>query len=240
VRPLSTRSVVLSLLLGTHPPELPARELVRVAALLDVGESALRVALSRMVARGDLVRTGGGYRLAPRLAERQARQDAALAPRQREWDGRWELAAVAGGPRRAADRAALRTSLADLRLAELRDGLWLRPANLVREWPDLPVQRFTADPEGDPTALARALWDLDARAAQGRELGDALARAVRPRERFAAAAAVVRFLRTDPVLPAALLPPGWPGESLHGAYAAYRGELAALPASGRPPAVAAG
>jgi phenylacetic acid degradation operon negative regulatory protein len=94
------------------------------------------------------------------------------------------------------------------------------------------VQRFTADPEGDPAVLARALWDLDTRAAQGRELRDALARAVRPRERFAAAAAVVRFLRTDPVLPAALLPPGWPGDALHAAYAAYREELAALPVNG--------
>ena len=232
MRPLSTRSVVLSLLLGTHPPELPARELVRVAALLDVGESALRVALSRMVGRGDLVRTAGGYRLSSRLVDRQARQDAALAPRRREWDGRWELAAVAGGPRRAADRAALRTTLTGLRLAELRDGLWLRPADLVREWPDLPVQRFTADPDGDPTALARVLWDLDALAGQGRDLRDRLSRADSPRERFAAAAAVVRFLRTDPVLPAALLPPAWPGAALHAAYAAYRSELAALPVSG--------
>lgn len=240
MRPLTTRSVVLSLLLGTHPPELPARELVRTAALLDVGESALRVALSRMVARGDLERTAGGYRLAPRLVARQARQDADLAPRRREWDGRWELAAVTAGPRRAADRAALRAALTGLRLGELRDGLWLRPADLVREWPDLPVQRFTADPDGDPAALARALWDLDGLTARGRGLHDRLAGAVRPRERFAAAAAVVRFLRADPVLPAALLPPGWPGPALHAAYAAYRAELAALREPGGRARTAAG
>lgn len=228
MRPLTTRSVVLSLLLGSHPPELPARELVRIAGSLDVGESALRVALSRMVAAGDLLRTDAGYRLAPRLVERQARQDAALAPGQRDWDGGWELAAVTGGPRTPTDRAALRAALSGLRLAELRDGLWLRPLTLVRPWPDLPVERFTARPDGDPVALARTLWDLDGLAAQGRALRERLADADGARGRFTVAAEVVRYLHADPVLPPALLPPDWPAADLHGAYAGYRAGLGAL------------
>jgi phenylacetic acid degradation operon negative regulatory protein len=38
---------------------------------------------------------------------------------------------------------------------------------------------------------------------------------------FAAAAATLRHLRTDPLLPAALLPPGWPADRLRARYVGY-------------------
>ncbi|MYR63731.1 PaaX domain-containing protein, C- domain protein, partial [Streptomyces sp. SID625] len=63
LRPLSARSVVLSLLLGTHPPELPVKDLVRAVEPFGVGGSTLRAALSRMVAAGDLRRADGVHRL---------------------------------------------------------------------------------------------------------------------------------------------------------------------------------
>ena len=78
LRPLSARSVVLSLLLGAHPAELSAAALVRAGDLFEVPETTLRATLSRMVAAGDLVRDGSTYRLSERLLERQRRQDAAL------------------------------------------------------------------------------------------------------------------------------------------------------------------
>jgi hypothetical protein len=75
MRPLSARSVVLSLLLGSHPPELPVSAIVVAGELFDIAEPTLRVALTRMVANGDLERTDRTYRLNSRLAERQRRQD---------------------------------------------------------------------------------------------------------------------------------------------------------------------
>jgi phenylacetic acid degradation operon negative regulatory protein len=42
------------------------------------------------------------------------------------------------------------------------------------------------------------------------------------------AAAMVRHLQDDPVLPLALLPAGWPGARLRKAYAGYERELAGL------------
>lgn len=72
---LSARSAVLSALLGSHPPRLPARHLVRIGALFGIAEGTVRVALSRMVAAGDLLQAGGQYTLSQRLVERQARQD---------------------------------------------------------------------------------------------------------------------------------------------------------------------
>ncbi|MER6984327.1 PaaX domain-containing protein, C- domain protein, partial [Streptomyces carpinensis] len=126
LRPLSARSVILSLLLGTHPPELPVKDLVRAVEPFGIGGSTLRAALSRMVAAGDLRRAGGVHGLSDRLLERQRRQDAAVHPQTRHWDGLWEMAVVTATGRGPAERAELRAGLAALRLAELREGVWLR------------------------------------------------------------------------------------------------------------------
>ncbi len=145
LRPLSARSVVLSLLLGVHPAELSAAALVRAGDLFDVPETTLRAAVSRMVSAGDLVRDGGTYRLSERLLDRQRRQDEALRIDQVDWDGAWEQVVITSSGRSAADRAGLRSTLAALRLAELREGVWLRPANLARPlpaWPDDLITTF--------------------------------------------------------------------------------------------------
>ncbi len=135
LRPLTTRSIVLSTLLGHHPAELPARALVRAGQVFGTAEGTVRVALTRMVAAGDLQQRDGTYRLSPRLLARQARQDDSHAPRLRPWAGDWEIALVTGERRPATERAALRQAMATLRLAELREGSWLRPANLERPRP---------------------------------------------------------------------------------------------------------
>ncbi|MGW2047244.1 PaaX family transcriptional regulator C-terminal domain-containing protein [Streptomyces sp. NPDC001858] len=219
--PLSARSVVLSLLLGTHPPQLAAKDLVRGLELFGVGGSTVRAALSRMVTAGDLRRTDGVYRLSDRLLERQRRQDDSLHPDTRAWDGDWETAVITATGRGPAERAELRTRLSALRLAELREGVWLRPANLGRPWPpdlDDVLQRFTARPAAPARELAASLWPLDAWAETARALLAHVDRTERPADRMTALAAVVRHLRADPVLPTALLPADWPGPALRGTY----------------------
>lgn len=219
---LSARSAVLSALLGSHPPSLPARHLVRIGALFGIAEGTVRVALSRMVAAGDLVQSGGLYTLSRRLVERQARQDESRAPRTRPWDGAWEIAVVTAERRAPADRAALRHTMTTLRLAELREGTWMRPANLVRDWPEIVTAQCTlidGRPRTDPTPL---LWDLDGWAAEARRLHRALDRALDQAgglaEGFLVSAAVLRHLLADPLLPAELLPAGWPGAELRARY----------------------
>ncbi|CAM5259302.1 PaaX family transcriptional regulator C-terminal domain-containing protein [Streptomyces aurantiogriseus] len=228
LRPLSARSVVLSLLLGTHPPQLPVKDLVRLVEPFGVGGSTLRAALSRMVAAGDLRRAGAVYGLSDRLLERQRRQDDAVHPATRPWGGDWEMAVVTATGRGPAERAELRTELTRLRLAELREGVWLRPATLLRPWPDelADVTRyFTARPGTADRELAAALWPLDEWAAQARALLAHIARARQPADRFTAFAAVVRHLLADPVLPPELLPADWPGAALRAAYTAYQREV---------------
>ncbi|MBO0839918.1 MAG: PaaX domain-containing protein, C- domain protein [Sciscionella sp.] len=229
-RPLSARSVVLSLLLGAHPPELPTRELIRAADGFGIRSATLRVALSRMVTAGDLTRTATGYRLADRLLARQRRQDEAIDPRTIRWHGDWELAVITATGRSAAQRAELRADLGGLRLAELREGVWLRPANLRRRWPDrLETTSLRLRARSDhPESLAASLWELDGWAREANAVLRGFRDAREPARRLAAAAAIVRHLSTDPVLPKELLPDDWPADELRAAYADYRDELIAV------------
>lgn len=240
VRPLSARSAVLSLLLGAHPPSLPVRDLVRAARLLHISESALRVALTRMVAAGDLVREDTTYCLSDRLLARQQRQDERLDLPQHAWHDRWRLVMVTAVGRSAAERLQLRTQLHEAHLAELREGVWLRPDNLqlaLAESDGTWTTCFTGMPEGDPRLLAEQLWDLPGWANTGRQLVDLLQSAPDPARQLAVAAATLRQLLIDPILPPELLPGGWPSSELRAAYTAYRSKFAELvqPANGTPP-----
>jgi phenylacetic acid degradation operon negative regulatory protein len=230
LRPLTARSVVLSTLLGLHPPRLGARGFVRVGELFGIAEGTIRVALSRMVASGDLVQTGGMYELPERLRLRQARQDESRFPRPRPWDGTWEIAVITAERRPAAERAALRQAMSGLRLAELREGTWLRPANLARGGgrPEIVERRCTflaGRPEGDPAALAASLWDLDAWASTARDLRDAIGGAGTLAEQFTVSAAVRRHLLRDPLLPVPLLPGAWPGPGLRERYERFEADF---------------
>ena len=138
LRPLTARSAVLSTLLGAHPPRLPARSLVRVGELFGIAEGTIRVALSRMVAAGDLTQVNGDYQLTRRLRDAAGAagpEPHAVDPRvgRRRGRSRWSRPRAA----RPTERTAFRTAMAELRLAELREGTWLRPANLSasgRRW----------------------------------------------------------------------------------------------------------
>ena len=108
---MTARSVVLSVLLGAHPACATASELVRLTADFGLKESAVRVALTRMVSAGDLVRDRDGYRLSDRLLARQRRQDDALNPRLREWNGDWTMLVITSVGTDARTRSGLRMAL---------------------------------------------------------------------------------------------------------------------------------
>ena len=229
-QPLTARSVLASALLGEDPPELPVAHLVHLAGLFGINPNRARVALSRMVASGEVVTDGSGrYRLAGRLLERRERQEASRAGRTGGWSGQWHLVVVIAGGSPAGQRSARRRRLVLARLAHQRDGVWLRPDNLdlrpdPAEDPDLVVYR--AVPHRDPVGLAASLWDLAGWGHRAESLLVALDRTVTrgPDDLapgFVLSAAVLRHLQADPLLPAGLLPDGWPGPTLREAYAAW-------------------
>jgi len=226
---MTARSVVLSVLLGAHPASATASELIRLTADFDIREPTLRVALTRMVSAGDLVRSQDGYRLADRLLARQRRQDDAIDPRLRTWDGTWTTLVITSVGIDARTRAALRTSLQDSRFAELREGVWLRPDNLDADLPAevLDHARVLHARDDNSGELAARLWDLQGWVRIGRELFDEMAAATDVPGRFMVAAAMVRHILTDPVLPDELLPNDWPGAALRAAYVNFAAELVA-------------
>ncbi|WNG93803.1 PaaX family transcriptional regulator C-terminal domain-containing protein [Mycobacterium sp. ITM-2016-00318] len=227
---MTARSVVLSVLLGAHPAWATAAELIRLTADFDIREATLRVALTRMVGAGDLVRSEDGYRLSERLMARQRRQDDAINPQLKPWDGGWMTLIITSVGIDARTRANLRTTLQHNRFAELREGVWLRPDNVEITLPDdvLRRVRLMRGYDDDPAQLAGQLWDLPVWAHTGRQLLDDMAAATDVPGRFLAAAGMVRHLLTDPVLPDELLPDDWPGNALREAYAQFAAELAAL------------
>ncbi len=242
-RPLSARSVIASTLLGTRPPRLSPSRLVRAGAVFGIAEGTIRTALSRMATSGELVLEDGRYRLSGRLLERQQRLDEGRAGARLTWDGTWELWVVAAERRPAAERAELRAAAAALHLAEVREGVWGRPANLdpgrlaaERAVLDTQCLRFDGARVADPGALVMRLWDLGSWAQRARALVGALDEATGALASdgssnqlaggFVLAAAVLRHLQADAQLPDELVPVDWPGAVLRARfgswYAAYQ------------------
>src|SRR6478752_3182589 len=235
-RPLSARSVLASALLGADEPRLRVGELVGVASLFGISGGAARTCLWRMVSAGELTSDDGVYALAGRLLERRQRvdvasriDDTALSP----WDGTWELAIVSLERRSATGRLALRKAAIALHLAELREGIWIRPDNLDRD--RLPTLRAVLDQqcahfhgaETDiPADAVRSLFSLDDWAVNAHRLTLAMreeldVEAVGADDftyQFALSVAVVRHLQLDPQLPAELTDKDWPGHALRGTY----------------------
>ena len=201
-----------------------------MASLFGISDGAARTCLWRMVSNGELTSEDGFYALAGGLLERRQRVDEASGVAVTQaWDGTWELAVVSLERRSAADRLALRKAATALHLAELREGVWIRPDNLD---PDrLPGQRAVLDQQcvhfhnaatNIPVETVSSLFNLDDWAADARRLTRAVRDEADAAEDFAywfaLSVAVVRHLQLDPLLPAEFIDEHWPGQELRGAY----------------------
>ncbi|MFM9376803.1 PaaX domain-containing protein, C- domain protein [Gordonia sp. VNK21] len=225
---LSARSVALNLLLGAPAAGLAGRDLVRLGKQFGVAGSTMRVALSRMASAGELESGEGVYRLSERHRRRQARQDAQVSPSVRAYGGFWVQGIVVTAGRAASEREELRRDMRGARFGELREGVWMRPDNLgdlVR--PDRPELEYFRVVPDEPKRLCDQLWDVQRWAERADDLIGALrSSAAEPVVRLSAAAAAVRHLCTDPVLPPELVPQAWPADQLRIAYEDFRESLA--------------
>jgi phenylacetic acid degradation operon negative regulatory protein len=232
VRPFNSRSLVLSVLLGLPTPRLDGRAALRLAELFSIAPGTMRTALSRMVAAGELAASDGWYELhGERLLARKRAQDIGRRPAAEAWDGSWWVVTVSAPARALTARRDFRAAMTNARMGELRPDTWLRPANLAAPIVvDNTIVVGGALSGIQPDDLVARLWDLDAMAGRSAELleevdtGAALLRsqgsAALPRTMLIAAA-VVRFLRLEPLLPPVLTPPDWPVESLRDRYADF-------------------
>ncbi|MCX2934901.1 transcriptional regulator [Mycobacterium sp. CVI_P3] len=235
-RPLSARSVLATALLGADQPQLPVGELVMMASLFGISDGAARTCLWRMVSNGELASVDGMYTLAGNLTERRERVDEASRVGDhsaRPWDGTWELAIVSLERRSAADRLSLRKAATALHLAEMREGVWLRPDNL--DPARLPRSRAVLDQQcvhfhraatDIAAGTVRSLFNADDWARDARRLTEAMRDELGTEaddaddfaHQFALSVAVVRHLQLDPMLPDVLLPRDWPGAAMRDTY----------------------
>jgi phenylacetic acid degradation operon negative regulatory protein len=241
IEPLTARSLVLSGLLGTHPPRLPVRALVALGELFGLAEGTVRTALSRMAASGELEAVDGSYALGERMRRRQASQDAGRRSAPEAWDGTWWIAIVTAEGRPVGERRAFRSRMRQERMGELRPDIWLRPANVAGPTPAAGLLVTRGAIEGhDSAGLAGQLWNLDDLAKTARALATAAREATRalapgdPRvlpDTFMTSVAVVRFLLGEPLLPPDLVGPDWPPDALRAAYDDLEAAHTALMAS---------
>ncbi|MDQ1458707.1 MAG: phenylacetic acid degradation operon negative regulatory protein [Actinomycetota bacterium] len=212
--------------------------LVQWCELFGVAEGTTRVALSRMVERGELRANDGVYAIAGRVQTRKGAQDWSLDPVFAPWEGEWRTAVVAAGPREASDRAGLRDAMRRLRYAPLRDGMWTRPDNLPRE--SAPVESWkvvdeqcswwSGRPDEDPASLATELFDSGSWSARADMLTSRLrvatsalvdAREGALADGFVVGAASLAHVRVDPLLPSELVADASAGGALRVAYRSY-------------------
>ncbi len=226
--PWTTRSIVLSLLLGSHPPEMPVSAIVDFCGLFDVAPGTVRTALSRMVDRGELSTDDASYSLSGGLLTRQREQDTGRRSPATAWNGTWHVAIVTAERRSTTERREFRARAIGAKLGELRPDIWMRPANVASP-SDLAGCLLTRGPlDGDDDrAIARQLWDLDEIDRESGERRAALDRAADELDQhgpnglapaFDALALALRHLRVEPQLPAEIHPPAV-GDGLRTRYA---------------------
>ena len=242
---LAARSILLSTLLGSDPPELPVARLIQIAGLFGCSEGTVRTAVTRMTHRGELVVAAPArYRLGDDFTVRYRRQLQSRSAATLDWSGTWRMAVTTPDTRSQRERRQLRDDLRTLRLGRLRDGVYLRPDNLAdsplgesRRRIDQVSTWMNVTPDED-AQLAAGLWDLDGwieRATTLRRLVQPLAQRLTAGDTamlgpgFVVSAAVLRHFQADPLLPRELWPRRWNGEALRRDYdkfdAAYRSVL---------------
>ena len=224
MRRFTARSVILSVLLGSHPPRLAVATLIEFCRLFGIPAGTVRTALSRMAAAGELLLDDASYQVTGDLLVRQRQQDLGRALPTAAWDGTWWTAVVLADSRSTAERRRFRSAMSGAKMGELRPDVWMRPANVdpPDAADDLLVSRGPLTPTRS-TALAAQLWDLDALAARSEQMVEAIeaipddgSGSLAPA--FITLAACLQFLRTEPQLPAELADPT-PGEGLRTSYA---------------------
>ena len=216
--------------LRTRGKHAPIAALVRLLATLDIAAPAVRTAVSRMVRQGWLepvrLPQGRGYALTAKAARRLDEAGRRIYRDTPDaWDGRWHLLVLQHIPDRA-QRERVRAGLRYLAYAPLDDTTWLSPRaspelDALFDAEDVRAERFASVYQGDAHGLVERAWDLDGLArAYERWVGEAadlVAGCPEPagEQAFAVRSRLVhewrKFLFRDPGLPAALLPPDWPG-----------------------------
>lgn len=228
----TAKSLTLDLLSSLRGGAMPVAALVTAAGLFGIDQNALRVAIARLLAAGQITRDERGqYRLgeAAHAIDRRVLGWRTAEQRTIRWTGGWWLVSSATlPPARSHERRAREHALRLLGFRELAPGFALRPDNLRASLQELhgelrelgleanALLAFVRELDPASEARARRLWKRDAFALGYRrsqkELAASEARLARlPEyeamvESFLLGGRVIRELVLDPLLPEPLAP----------------------------------
>ncbi|MGY1606112.1 MULTISPECIES: PaaX family transcriptional regulator C-terminal domain-containing protein [unclassified Geodermatophilus] len=234
--------------LGADPVSL--QTLVGLLAACGVAEPSTRLAVAALRRAGWLTgsRRGRETLVAPTalLREAVAARDERVQRRLGPWDGQWRMVVYSVPETDRAARERVRRGLARAGFGPLAPATWVSPHRAAldevhAELAGEPTSRLdlltasVADPRLSDGDLAARCWDLPRLAAAWSGVLDRLraAGAGLPEGRSALAlhlrlrAELRAVLATDPLLPAALQPEGWPAREVREAWADTGARLAA-------------
>lgn len=227
----SPRTVILNAVRVSPRRPVSIRLLLKIGELFAMNANAVRVAVARLVAEGQLENDErGSYRLGSAAAETQAHVESWRRgeTRIRPWKDAWLTVAVTQKTDRTARRSSLR-ALNRLGLREGLPGLWVRPDNL-RQALHVTGERLRALGLEDGAELFVAsdfsaamtthfreqLWPLRALTKSYEAVEQKLTRSLAQLEQMPLETALVqtflfggeaiRLLATDPLLPPQMLP----------------------------------
>lgn len=195
---------------------------------MGVADGVVRTAVSRLAADDWMVRRRLGRNSFYALSERgRAATEAATPliydPREPPWGGRFRLVLVEPGP----EREALRQGLAAAGYGTAGAGVLVAPDSAPAPEPDGPLCLLGEADEATARRLAARAWPLDDVAARYRRFLQTFAADGTPadaQEAMVARMVLVhewrRVVLRDPGLPAAILPPDWPGHAARSRAAA--------------------
>lgn len=217
---------------------IPSAALVHLLAEFGISAVGVRSALSRLAARGLLVRSQRGRRTfygltekAQRVLDEGARRIFGFGAGETHWSGAWSVVAFSVAEADRDLRHALRTRLRWLRFAPLYPGLWVSPRRdlepVARALDELGVESatlFRADtvPWRRNGAGPLEAWDVAGLSRRyerfirrfARERGRLARGTITPREALVERTRLMdawrEFPREDPDLPAEFLPRDWP------------------------------
>ncbi len=231
-------------------------DLLNLLALLGVGESSARSALSRMSRQGWLKAHREGrrsrYDLTPKgLALVEDGRKRIFEPLLTEWDGQWYMVVYALNEKQRQARNTLRKQLAWLGYGRLAPATWISPhhrrAELAYILEDLQIQPYVQLFSGEhlglssPEAFIQHCWDLPGLAAEYDHFVNRYQAAYEQLkaetdgcvtsetcfvQRFWLTHDFQPFPRKDPNLPVTLLPPDWIGFTARRLFEDYRQLLA--------------
>ncbi len=138
-RELSPRNIILDLMGVSHPVPLEATVLPAISDVFDQSVNTLRVALTRLVAKGFLDNTlRGVYRLSAKAIARNEFTRRWKSPQysSKKWDDSWIACHLSKGSNRTVRSKSI-NALNWLGFKPGLDGLWVRPNNLQLKVPEL-------------------------------------------------------------------------------------------------------